>query len=490
MEKRIFISSVQKEFLEERRELKKYIESDPLLGGFFSVYLFESTSAHPKSAEEVYLQAVEDSDIYICLIGNEYGYEDKSGISPTQKEYESALRLKKRIYVFVKESDRRAAKESAFLKKIESEFARKKFFDLQNLKTLVYESLVDLLREEGHLTRIPFAMRIAKGVKLSDLNSKKIAEFVKSSNSRRGFKFRDTDSARKILVHMGLISDGGITNAAVLLFGKNPQLVAESSVVKCVQFNGTEVEKPIPDFKRFDGTLFEMIDNAADFVMSKLKSGIANRDAGGILPFDYEIPRSAVFEAIANAVAHRNYASDGSVQVMVFRDRVLILNPGNLPSELPAKKIFEPHESLSPNRPIAQALFWAGYIETLGSGFIDMKNACRKSRLPIPSVENDHGTVSVTLYRPKNNSIPQVTPQAIPQVTPQVKLLLNAINGEMDTSELMQKIGISDRKYFRTAFVVPAIKAGFIEMTNPDSPRSPKQKYRITELGIRTGSSI
>ena len=115
-----------------------------------------------------------------------------------------------------------------------------------------------------------------------------------------------------------------------------------------------------------------------------------------------------------------------------------------------------------------------------------MKNACRKSRLPVPSVENDHGTVSVTLYRPKNNSIPQAIPQAIPQV----KLLLNAINGEMDTSELMQKIGISDRKYFRTAFVVPAIKAGFIEMTNPDSPRSPKQKYRVTEFGIRTGSSI
>lgn len=39
MEKRIFISSVQKEFLEERRELEKYIESDPLLGDFFSVYL-------------------------------------------------------------------------------------------------------------------------------------------------------------------------------------------------------------------------------------------------------------------------------------------------------------------------------------------------------------------------------------------------------------------------------------------------------------------
>ncbi|WP_243668966.1 hypothetical protein [Methanoculleus chikugoensis] len=38
-------------------------------------------------------------------------------------------------------------------------------------------------------------------------------------------------------------------------------------------------------------------------------------------PVRYEIPREVVAEAIVNAVAHRDYASNGSVQVMLFADR-------------------------------------------------------------------------------------------------------------------------------------------------------------------------
>lgn len=39
------------------------------------------------------------------------------------------------------------------------------------------------------------------------------------------------------------------------------------------------------------------------------------------------MPESAVAEAIANAVAHRDYTSNASVQVMLFRDRLEIWNP-------------------------------------------------------------------------------------------------------------------------------------------------------------------
>ena len=44
---------------------------------------------------------------------------------------------------------------------------------------------------------------------------------------------------------------------------------------------------------------------------------------------DYELPQEAVAEAIVNAVAHRDYTSKASVQVMLFADRLEVWNPGS-----------------------------------------------------------------------------------------------------------------------------------------------------------------
>jgi len=46
---------------------------------------------------------------------------------------------------------------------------------------------------------------------------------------------------------------------------------------------------------------------------------------------EYELPIAAVTEAIVNAVAHRDYTSNASVQVMLFKDRLEVWNPGHLP---------------------------------------------------------------------------------------------------------------------------------------------------------------
>lgn len=77
----------------------------------------------------------------------------------------------------------------------------------------------------------------------------------------------------------------------------------------------------------------------------------------------------------------------------------------------------------------------------------------------------------------------QATPQVAPQATPQVKKLLSAIRGEMDREQLQTALGLKARKNFRQAYLMPALDAGLIEMTQPDSPRSPTQRYRLTEKG-------
>ncbi|WP_337833573.1 Fic family protein [Desulfonatronovibrio hydrogenovorans] len=63
--------------------------------------------------------------------------------------------------------------------------------------------------------------------------------------------------------------------------------------------------------------------------------------------------------------------------------------------------------------------------------------------------------------------------------------MLRVLKGEMNRQELQEELGLKDRFYFRDSYINPGLKSGVIEMTQPDSPRSPTQKYRLTEKGIR-----
>ena len=79
---RIFISSVQKEFAGERKALGEYLSNDPLLRRFFESFLFErDVPASDRRPDEVYLDEVWDCDLYIGLFGDEYGRENKGGLS-------------------------------------------------------------------------------------------------------------------------------------------------------------------------------------------------------------------------------------------------------------------------------------------------------------------------------------------------------------------------------------------------------------------------
>ncbi|MCD4674977.1 MAG: hypothetical protein K8S18_03145 [Desulfobacula sp.] len=73
---------------------------------------------------------------------------------------------------------------------------------------------------------------------------------------------------------------------------------------------------------------------------------------------------------------------------------------------------------------------------------------------------------------------------ALKELTPQVKKLIKVITHEMNRAQLMKALSLKDRKYFSMAYLQPALKAGLIEMTIPDKPRSSNQKYRITNKGL------
>ena len=64
-----------------------------------------------------------------------------------------------------------------------------------------------------------------------------------------------------------------------------------------------------------------------------------------------------------------------------------------------------------------------------------------------------------------------------------VRRLIETLDGEMSRAKIMKAIGIKDRVTFTDYYLAPALKLGLVEMTQPDSPRSPTQKYRLTKKG-------
>ena len=169
-----------------------------------------------------------------------------------------------------------------------------------------------------------------------------------------------------------------------MLFGKQPQRFLICSEIRCAHFHGTEVAKPIPSYQVYKGTAFDLVDQAVDFVLSKINRSIGTRAESARAARTYEIPVEVVTEAIVNAVAHRDYTDNGSVQVMLFADRLEVWNPGRLPPTLTLEKLREAHRSVPGNPLLAESLYLAEYIERMGTGTLDMIRRSMEAGLTEP----------------------------------------------------------------------------------------------------------
>jgi len=398
----IFVSSVQKEFAEVRANLKTFLLGDAVLRRFVSeVFLFEELPASDRRAGEVYLAEVDRSDIYLGIFGNEYGFEDEEGISPTEREYDRATEKHKTrlVYVWGSDDSTRAPKMRALIKKASGELIRRRIEDGSALTAEVYASLVDHLDRRGALRIPPFDTSAADRTTIASLSRKRISWFLETASRERNFALTPKTSTKALLTHLNLLSDEKPTNAAILLFGAEPQRVHRSAETKCVQCHGTEYQRPFVSYQIYGGDLFEQADQARDFVLSRINRSVGTRSESNTAPATYELPRDAVAEAIVNAIVHRDYNSNASVEVRLFSDRLEVWNPGVLPGTLTTDSLREDHASVPNNPLIADPMYLARYIEKAGTGTQLMITLCRDAGLPEPDFEERSGSIVVTLWR-------------------------------------------------------------------------------------------
>jgi hypothetical protein len=109
-------------------------------------------------------------------------------------------------------------------------------------------------------------------------------------------------------------------------------------------------------------------------------------------------------------------------------------------------------------------------------------SAAIEEAVPARSPETDQAGNQVT-----DQASDQADDQASDQASNQVSALLAVMRpGEaLSTAQLMERLGLRHRPSFRKNYLRPALDAGLIQMTQPRSPSSPSQRYRLIARGRR-----
>jgi predicted HTH transcriptional regulator len=130
-----------------------------------------------------------------------------------------------------------------------------------------YAALVQVLADRELIRTAPFDAAPSPNATFADLDEEKMRRFIREARRARGFPLQEGASPEELLIHLNLLDRGQLLNAAVLLFGVQPQRFLGSSEVKCAHFHGTLVAKPIPSYQVYKGTAFDLVDQAVDFLL-------------------------------------------------------------------------------------------------------------------------------------------------------------------------------------------------------------------------------
>ena len=203
-----------------------------------------------------------------------------------------------------------------------------------------------------------------------------IEDFLRRAEQEAG------TTTEMVLENLKLHSSTGLTNAAPLLFGIDPQRFHVEAMVKCARFLGvTSVD--FLDERTFYGTVFGQWDEAIAFVARNTRRAIVitGKPEHDVVP---EYPAGAVREALTNAICRRNYAETGTVQVRIYDDRLEVWNPATLPYDLTVDALYLEHPSRPHNPLLAAAFHRARLIEHWGTGTLRIVRECEARGMTRP----------------------------------------------------------------------------------------------------------
>ncbi len=406
MKYKIFVSANQKELREERFAIKDLINNNATLQQCFDVFLFEDLPAKGKSPVATYLKHVCGSDIYLGIIGKDYGDKGKDGLSATEREFR---KFQKKcpigeILIFVKgnsaEDSKRDKDEQDFFKSIKAVFIYKRFRNVDDLKVQVINSLISFLDDKGEVSKGPFDQAVCRDADYEAIDEQVVKDFLQNRATKLKVKVPKT-FVKDLLTNVLKVvkKDGGVlrpTNAGILFFGKEPSDIITNHEIRIARFKGTTRSEFI-DSQEIKGPIYKMLAQVEAFFLRNTR--LANK----IVEFKRidipEYPIEAIREAVINAIAHRNYNRRGApIMVAIFDDRVEVRNPGGLLPGLNINKLEGTHATR--NQSICNIFHETMDMERFGTGIGKMKKLMKEHGLSAPELSEEGDFFVVKFYGP------------------------------------------------------------------------------------------
>lgn len=261
------------------------------------------------------------------------------------------------------------------------------------------ESYERLLLERMHAMR-RWENQQAEGIDIGDLDQTELLRTVEEAIRRQRLEDPGTRNTVELLTGLGLVHQGRLLNAAVVLFGRSERILPHypQCTLRMARFRGRDKTEFL-DNRQEAGNAFDLSVRAQRFLRDHLPV------AGRIVPNLFErvddpvYPPAALREALANAFCHRDYSvAGGSVSIAIFDDRLEIASTGQLPFGLTPADLTQPHPSRPWNPLIAQAFYRRGLIEAWGRGTIKMVELTREAGLVVPEFEVIAGEFIVRFF--------------------------------------------------------------------------------------------
>ncbi len=227
---------------------------------------------------------------------------------------------------------------------------------------------------------------------LEDINERTIRRFQRMAIENGRLRVGDEkERIQNVLEKLKLIDADKFTNAAIMLFGKDPQKYFINTVVRIGRFKD---QSTIIGDRIIGGNLFDIVDEAEETIKQfinvryEIIDSFQRKDI-----WDYPLP--AIREALFNAIIHRDYFKFNiQIQIKIFDDHIWFYNPGSLPEGMTIERLKTTHPSISRNPLIMNVFYLAGFVEEYGSGFERIRNALKQQDLPEPSIsENRMGFI-------------------------------------------------------------------------------------------------
>lgn len=229
------------------------------------------------------------------------------------------------------------------------------------------------------------------GAEIEDLDMDEVRNTMKEYARMGNEVIRDEEL---FLMRNGLLKDGNLTNACIVLYAKSPaQFIAQTRIKLSVFSSDSNAD--LVEARLFEGNLFKNIGAIFQFIDMTYSKSI--KIDGLFREEHWNYPQIAVREGIMNAVVHRDYNSvNGFMHILLYPNRLEIANFGILPSM--ESVIVKGGEGMSMlrNPDIAHQCYYRKLIEMMGTGIPRMIQDSKEHGFDIPVFEIKDQIVKVS----------------------------------------------------------------------------------------------